>query len=153
MKALLTLLIIGNFLYSSDCFAQAEQALRRRNFNHVDGIALREFDPVSYFKGKPAKGDPKIHYAYKGIEYNFVSTENMEEFKKAPTKYEPAYGGWCAYSMATRKQVKVDPLTYKIINGKLYLFSNFGGNNTLLKWNKDEKKLKEAADRYWLSLN
>lgn len=151
MKPLLTLTLVCICL--NVVMAQTENVLRRRNFNHVDGIALKEFDPVSYFKDKPVKGDPKIYYQYKGIEYNFSSNQNMEEFKKTPAKFEPAYGGWCAYSMATGKQVKIDPNTYKIINGKLYLFSNFGGVNNLLKWNSDEKKLKEAADKFWVKMN
>jgi hypothetical protein len=46
-------------------------------------------------------------------------------------------------------KVKVDPETYKIIEGKLYLFYNFWNTNTLEDWNKNEKKLKEAGDRNW----
>ena len=145
MKTALTLIIVCLCI---TVFAQ-ENTIRRRNFNHTDGIAIKEFDPVSYFKDAPAKGDPKIYYQYKGIEYNFTSAENMEEFKKTPAKFEPAYGGWCAFSMASGKQVRVDPKTYKIINGKVYLFSNFGGINNLLKWNSEEKKLKESADKHW----
>jgi hypothetical protein len=51
--------------------------------------------------------------------------------------------------MAEGKKVKIDPQTYKLINGKLYLFSNFNGANTMLRWNKDEKKFKTAADKNW----
>ncbi|HEX5171496.1 MAG TPA: YHS domain-containing (seleno)protein [Cyclobacteriaceae bacterium] len=145
MKTVLTLLAVCLCLHG---FAQ-ENALRRRNFNHDNGVAMRDFDPVSYFKGKPTKGTSNFSYMYKSIEYYFTTKETMEEFKKTPAKYEPAYGGWCAYSMAEGKKVKIDPLTYKIINGKLYLFSNFNGNNTMLRWNKDEKKFKAAADKNW----
>jgi YHS domain-containing protein len=133
--------------------AQSENAQRLRNFNLTDnGIGIRDFDPVSYFKGKPAKGDEKFRTSYKGITYYFVNNENVEEFKKSPGKYEPAYGGWDAYSMAVDGQrVKVDPTTYKIIDGRLYLFYNFSGKNYLTAWNKNEKKLKEAADKHWVS--
>lgn len=136
------------------CFsvaAQPENASRLRNFNQENGVALRDFDPVSYFNGKPAKGDLKIYHVHKGIKYFFSSPENLEAFKKSPAKYEPAYGGWCAYSMAVDgKRVKIDPATYKIIGGKLYLFSNSGGNNTLLRWNQNQTKLKASADKLWL---
>lgn len=148
MKTLLTLIITCLCITA---FAQ-EHTIRRRNFNHTDGMAINQFDPVSYFKGTPVKGDPKIYYQYKGIEYNFASKENMEEFKKTPAKYEPAYGGWCAYSMASGKQVKSDPKTFKIINGKVYLFANFSGVNNLVKWNAAEKKSKEAADKAWAKI-
>ncbi len=131
-------------------YPQAENAKRRRNFSNENFVAMREFDPVSYFQGKPMKGTVQYEQEYKGIIYYFANEQNRELFKKGPSKYEPAYGGWCAYTLATKSQrVKVMPTTYKIINGKLFLFYNFGGDNRLLKWNTDEKKLKLAADKNW----
>jgi YHS domain-containing protein len=132
---------------------QADEAARRRNFNTYNGIALREFDPVSYFNSsKPLKGESKFYANYKGITYYFANAENVEEFKKSPPKYEPAYGGWCAYTVALNgERVKINPVSYKIIDGKLHLFYNFNSDNRLLKWNKDEKRLKAAADKNWLA--
>src|SRR5438477_5221828 len=126
MKSFLTLMAISMCL---TVFAQSENAQRKRNFNLTNnGVAVREFDPVSYFKGKTAKGDEKFEVTFKGVDYYFVNAENMEEFKKTPQKYEPAYGGWCAYHMGVDGQrMKVDPSTYKIIGGRLFLFSNFNG--------------------------
>jgi YHS domain-containing protein len=149
MKCYLTLLIACLSLVAT---AQTEDAQRRRNFNLTDnGIGLREFDAVSYFKGRPTKGDEKFDFTYKGITYYFSNAENMEEFKKAPGKYEPAYGGWCAYSMGVDGQrMKIDPTTYKIIDGRLFLFHNFSGKNMLNAWNKNEKKLKASADQNWV---
>jgi YHS domain-containing protein len=130
--------------------AQPENADRRRNFNTENFVAMREFDPVSYFQNKPTKGTSAFEFQYKGIIYYFVNDANREEFKKSPGKYEPAYGGWCAYTVATTgERVKVLPTAYKIIDDKLYLFYNFNPENRLLKWNKDEKKFKAAADKNW----
>ena len=71
-------------------------------------------------------------------------------FKASPAKYEPQYGGWCAYAMgATNEKVEIDPETFKIINGKLYLFYHSWTNNTLKTWNKDEGNLKPKADVNW----
>jgi len=149
MKLSLTLFITCLCLVAS---AQSDDAARRRNFNLDLGVALKGFDPVSYFNGKPAKGDSKISYDYRGITYYFANDANLQQFKKASTKYEPAYGGWCAYTVGkTGERVKVSLMDYKITNGKLYLFYNFNGDNRLLKWNKDEKKLKTAADRNWVA--
>lgn len=138
---------------SSLVFAQPENANRRRNFNVENYVAIREFDPVSYFQNKPAKGDSKFFADHKGITYYFANEANREEFKKAPGKYEPAYGGWCAYTIAQNgDRVKILPNTYKIIDGKLHLFYNFSGDNRLLKWNEgDEKKLKAAANKNWIA--
>jgi len=133
--------------------AQADEAARRRNFNTENGIAMREFDPVSYFKSsRPLKGNSKYYAEYKGITYYFANAQNVEEFKKNPAKYEPAYGGWCAYTIAlSGERVKVNPVAYKIIDGKLHLFYNYGSDNRLAKWNKDEKKFKAAANRNWVA--
>lgn len=133
--------------------AQADEASRRRNFNTNNGIALREFDAVSYFTGsRPLKGNSKFYHHYKGITYYFASAGNLEEFKKSPAKYEPAYGGWCAYTVALNgERVKVNPVTYKIVDGKLHLFYNYNSDNRLTKWNKEEKKLRAAADKNWVA--
>lgn len=145
--------VLFTFLATCLCLiamAQTEDAGRRRNFNLDHNVAMGEFDPVSYHKGRPAKGTSKFSHDYKGVTYYFVNQANLDEFKKTPAKYEPAYGGWCAYAMGVSgDRVKVDPATFKIIDGKVYLFYNFSGNNTLLKWNKEEKKLKSSADYYW----
>ncbi|MDZ4667706.1 MAG: hypothetical protein SGJ00_07460 [bacterium] len=50
---------------------------------------------------------------------------------------------------ATSEKVRVDPSKFKVIDGKLYLFYYSFINNTLNKWNADEKKLKIAADKNW----
>ncbi len=130
-------------------FAQTD-ALRQKHYNLDDGLAIEGYDPVSYFAGKPTEGKNNLVYSYKGVTYRFSNQENLTKFKSAPEKYEPAYGGWCAYAMGENgEKVKVDPETYKIVSGKLYLFYNFWANNTLDKWNKNEPKLKEAGDRNW----
>jgi YHS domain-containing protein len=132
--------------------AQPEHGARRRNFNNENYIALRQFDPVSFFKKKPLKGTEKIQYDYKGITYYFATLENLEAFKAAPAKYEPAYGGWCAYTMATTgERARIDPTTYRIMNGKLYLFYNFNGDNRLTKWSNapNRNSLIAMADKKW----
>lgn len=130
--------------------AQSDEPSRRRNFNTENGVALREFDPVSYFTGKPLKGNSKFHHTHKGITYYFANQENVEEFKKSPDKYEPAFGGWCAYTVASSgDRVKINPATYKIIDGRLHVFYNFNGDNRLARWNKDENKLKATAGKNW----
>jgi YHS domain-containing protein len=147
MKICLLLTLL--FLSMQHAFPQSE-VQRQKHFNVKRNAALEGYDAVSYFEGKPLKGSDDHIYDYKGIRYQFASISNVNKFKSNPEKYEPAYGGWCAYAMGeTGEKVKVDPETYKIVNGKLYLFYNFWGNNTLADWNKNEMKLKDAGDRNW----
>ncbi len=129
--------------------AQSDNA-RQKNYNIKKNIAIEGYDPVSYFDNKPAEGKDDLSFSYKGITYLFANHGNLNKFKISPEKYEPAFGGWCAYAMgATGEKVKIDPETFKIIDGKVYLFYNFWGNNTLKDWNKDEKSLKLKADQNW----
>ncbi|MBS4065657.1 MAG: YHS domain protein [Chitinophagaceae bacterium] len=131
--------------------AQAQDQLRKKEFNLDNGIGIKGYDVVAYFKqNKAVKGKAEFAVIHHGVKYHFATNENREEFKKNPSKYEPQYGGWCAYAMGeTGEKVDFDPGTFKIVNGKLYLFYNKFFNNTLPKWNKDEANLKSKADVNW----
>jgi hypothetical protein len=50
---------------------------------------------------------------------------------------------------AKGSKVNVNPETFKIVYGKLFLFYNKRGNNTLTSWNKDEQALRAQADANW----
>lgn len=143
------LTLIFALLACLTALAQPEDA-RKKNFNIRKNIALEGYDAVSYFDKKPVEGNEKFTFSFKGVTYLFHSQINLNKFKASPEKYEAAYGGWCAYAMGeTGEQVKIDPETYKILDGKLYLFYNFWSNNTLDGWNENEKNLKVKADQNW----
>jgi YHS domain-containing protein len=135
-------------------FAQDGTATRKKHFNLDDGVAIDGYDPVAYFNSdKAIKGNKNLAVYFQGATYHFSSVENKEAFKKNPSAYEPQYGGWCAYAMGKNgEKVSVDPETFKIINGKLYLFYNRAFNNTLKSWNKNEPALKTNADENWLKI-
>lgn len=142
--------IAGGLSFTAN--AQSEEASRRRNFNVEHGVAMRGFDPVSYFNGRPLKGDSKYYHHHKGITYYFANEQNRDAFEQSPGKYEPVYGGWCAYTVASSgDRVKINPSTFKIVDGKLHLFYNFNGDNRLRRWNADEPKLKASGNRNWIA--
>lgn len=145
----LTALIFLVLTVFGPAWAQEESA-RLKNYNLRKGIGLQGYDPVSYFQGQPKEGKETITQVVKGVTYYFSSSANRDKFRASPERYEPAYGGWCAYAMGeTGEKVKVDQKTFKIIDGRLYLFYNFWGNNTLESWNKNEANLKNKADQNW----
>ena len=116
---------IAFLLIAGVVVAQSDD-VRAKNFNIKKGAAIEGFDPVSYFGNKPAEGKAEFTWAYKGVTYWFATAANRDAFKSSPGKYEPAFGGWCAYAMGeSGEKVKIDPETYKIQEGKLYLFFNF----------------------------
>lgn len=149
MKQFLLFLVFFPAVFVSS----AQDQKRIQSFNLEKGLAVQGYDVVAYFSGKAIKGESSLAVIYQGIRYHFSSTASKEEFKKNPGKYEPQYGGWCAYAMgATGEKVEIDPETFKILNGKLYLFYNKRFNNTLKTWNKNEQVLKPKADANWLKL-
>ena len=131
-------------------FSQTNE-FRLKQFNLENGVGIKGYDPVAYFvQNKAIKGRKDFSINYKGIIYHFVSSANLETFRSNPAKYEPQYGGWCAYAMGKEgSKVEVDPETYKIIDGKLFLFYNRFFNNTLKSWNLDETNLHILADANW----
>lgn len=124
---------------------------RQQNFNLDNKLALQGYDPVSYFlQKKPLRGKKELAAQFEGVTYYFANPSNKEAFVKNPQNYEPQYGGWCAYAMGSNgEKVEIDPETYKILDGKLYVFYNAYFNNTLKSWNKDEARLKKQADKNW----
>lgn len=127
------------------------QGAKRTHFNLENKVAIQGYDPVAYFKqNKAVKGKKEFSSAYEGVVYYFASATDKELFAKNPAGYEPQYGGWCAYAMGSSgDKVEIDPETFKITDGKLYLFYNAYFNNTLKSWNKDEHNLKKKADANW----
>jgi uncharacterized membrane protein YphA (DoxX/SURF4 family) len=90
---------------------------------------------------------------FKGAVYYFSSEKNKRVFLKNPLDYLPEYGGWCAYAIGKYgEKVSVDPISYIVENGDLYLFYNSYFNNTKDKWIKNQTKLHHKADENWLSI-
>ena len=139
-------------LLSISSLAQDATALKTKHFNlSKSSLAIDGYDPVAYFKSNKAIEGKKDHGVnHQGVLYYFSSAENKDAFVKNASAYEPQYGGWCAYAMGKDgDKVIVDPETFKIVNGKLYLFYNKFFNNTLNSWNKEETNLKTKADANW----
>jgi YHS domain-containing protein len=150
MKLLLMILVV----YVSAIPVMSQSNSRPKQFNLDDGLAIQGYDPVAYFVQKKAvKGKKEISYAKEGVTYYFSSVSNKDLFVSNSAAYEPQYGGWCAYAMgAAGEKVEIDPETFKVLDGKLYLFYNSLFNNTLPKWNKEEPDLKTKADKNWKNI-
>jgi len=111
------------------------------------GVALESYDPVSYFTdGKPMKGDPKIEATFNGALYRFTSQAHREIFEKEPTKYAPAYGGYCGYAASIGKVRPANPLLWSIVDGQLIVQHTTGAVEL---WEKDVTGNKAKADKLW----
>lgn len=87
--------------------------------------ALKGMDPVSYFtEGHPAKGTPKLNYDFDDARYLFSSAGNKQLFAANPDRYAPQFNGLCATGLSEGMRTEADPNVWKIIDGKLYVFSS-----------------------------
>ena len=119
-------------------------------FTDKTGVALEGYDPVSYFTdGKPAKGDKTIEATFNGALYHFVSQEHRATFEKDPTKYTPAYGGFCGYAASVGKVRPANPLIWSIVDGQLIVQHTKGADKL---WQKDVAGNKAKAEKYWPAL-
>jgi YHS domain-containing protein len=119
-----------------------------------NGIAIGGYDVVAYFgEGKAKKGTEKYSVQSGSKIYLFSSSENQKLFEENPIKYQPQYDGYCALAVSYGKKISVDPQTFKISEGKLYLFyngkSSNGKVNSLETWNKNEERLLKKANTNW----
>ena len=118
------------------------------------GLAIGGYDVIAYFSTKATKGDAKITAKHGDATYQFVTTANRDAFKKNPIKYLPEFGGFCAWGVGAKStKFPINPETFEIIDGKLYLFFNgpFNGSNfnSLEAWNQDQDNLLKAANANW----
>lgn len=143
--ALLALsLIVAGGIASTQAEARSKPQI---NTIGSPGVAIKGFDPVAYFTaGKPTRGKKEFETTYKGVKWRFASAENKALFEANPAKYEPAYGGYCAYGVAKGSLVKIEGNAWKIVNGKLYLNYNQSINRT---WSKATGRyINQANKRY-----
>lgn len=114
------------------------------------GLALQGYDPVAFFtENKPVKGREEFVARHQGARYQFASKENRDRFKQDPGKYEPAFGGYCAYGVSRNKLVKIDVEAFQIVEGRLLLQYSKGVRSD---FNQDTKGNLAKAEANWPGL-
>ncbi len=112
-----------------------------------DGVAINGADPVAYFTEENyVEGSPEFTTEYKEAIWQFSSAQNRDMFVADPEKYEPQYGGHCAFAMAFGSMATSVPEAWSIQNGKLYLNFSLSGRG---RWREDPDKYIEMADENW----
>jgi YHS domain-containing protein len=115
-----------------------------------DGVAIQGYDPVAFFTDhKPVKGSSQFQSDYQGAKYYFASAEHKAAFDKEPAKYEPQFGGYCAYGASRGKTVPIKIETWEIVNGRLLLQYDL---NVKSKFDKDPQGTLRKADENWPGL-
>ena len=123
---------------------EATQAGVAANPAGLDG-----YDPVSYFQGPPQRGNAAITAEHDGVTYRFLSEANRERFLASPERYAPQYGGWCATAVSEGTTAEVDPLSYTIADGRLFVFYRGPLGDLRPLWKENEQERQANADRNW----
>jgi YHS domain-containing protein len=115
------------------------------------GVALKGYDPVAYFRvSGPVKGSPQFSYSWMNATWHFSSAENRDAFAKEPEKYAPQFGGYCAWAVSNNYTADIDPEAWKIIDGKLYLNYN---KDVQKKWQEGVLERIADSNKNWPKLH
>ena len=133
-------------------FASLSTVALAKELNNVDGngVALQGYDPVAFFTdGRPVRRDQQFQTQYHGATYYFASAEHKATFAKEPAKYEPQFGGFCAYGASRGKTVPIKIEAWQIVNGRLLMQYDLDVKG---KFNSDPQGNLSKADKNWPGL-
>ena len=117
------------------------------NKSLVGDVAIDGYDPVAYFTdSKPVEGQKEFSSDWKGATWRFASAAHRDLFAKAPEKYAPQYGGYCAYAVAKGTTADIDPAAWTVRGGRLFL--NYDAD-IQQKWLQDPDGFIAKADANW----
>jgi YHS domain-containing protein len=110
-------------------------------------VMLKGADVVAYFtEGAYRQGIAEHQSTFEGVSFWFASAAHKAKFEQSPQRYLPQYGGYCANGIAYGIPWGGDPDTWKITDGKLYIF---GGQASQDGWELDEPANLALAEKYW----
>lgn len=147
VKLTLSVLVISGALFTNHALAKDEH-------NTVPGLTyagaplgLHGVDPVAFINiNSRIDGSDKFTGVHAGVAYYFANQANLDAFNKAPSKYTPEYGGFCAFGASVGKKFDGDPRFAAIHNGKLYVFLN---ETVLKEFQKDPEGTITKANQNW----
>jgi YHS domain-containing protein len=140
------LFLIFALLSAATTFAATKRLL---NLDR-DGVEIQGYDPVAFFTdGRPVKGSPQFQSEYNGAKYYFASADHKALFDKDPAKYEPQFGGYCAYGASQGHKAPIKIEAWQIVNGRLLMQYDLSVKD---EFNKDQQGTLKKADQNWPGL-
>ena len=123
-------------------------AISPANVVELDGnarVMLKGADVVAYFTQNAfVQGKPTI--TYEKITFYFATPEHKALFDKEPMKFVPQFGGYCANGVSYGIPWGGDADTWRIFDGKLYIFGGATSRDAFLL---DVPKNMQYANKYW----
>jgi hypothetical protein len=112
-----------------------------------NNVAIKGYDTVAYFtEGSPTKGDKQFVHSWEEATWHFASASNRDLFTANPERYAPQYGGYCALGLSAGEYADIDPESWTIVDGKLYLNKTKDFRKV---WRKAPEAYKATADYNW----
>ena len=112
-------------------------------------VMLKGADLVAYFtENRYVQGSPQFKSRYQQVDFRFASAANKALFDAAPQKYQPQFGGFCANGIAYGIPWGGDADTFRMVDGKLYIF---GGRGSQDAFELDVPGNLKLAQQYWTS--
>ena len=112
-------------------------------------VQLRGTDPVGYFTaGIAMPGRAELTAEHDGATYRFANETNRRLFIASPERYVPQFDGYCANRMVYAQPVAGGTDAFKIIDGRLYLFSS---RSEKQYFEMDQDRNLRLATHYWAS--
>jgi YHS domain-containing protein len=112
-----------------------------------DRVMLHGHDVVAYWTlGRHAKGQAQHRSEFEGVTFLFSSAEHKALFDQQPRKYLPQFGGYCANGIAYGIPWGGDADSWRMIDGKLYIF---GGSGSKAAFELDVPGNRALAEKYW----
>lgn len=115
-----------------------------------NGLALGGYDVVQIFEYQEVKAGLASHqFEYEGAVWCFSNAENLKLFQTSPSRYKPAYGGFCAYGISQGYKAPTKIHLFEVVDNILYF--NF---SPYIKrfWIKHQAFLIDKADDEWFSI-
>lgn len=110
-------------------------------------VILAGYDAVAYFRqSKAVLGSAEFTAQHGGAVYRFASADHRDAFRANPSKYAPAYGGFCALATKFGKKIPVDGKAFEVVEGRLYVNKDV---NVYKKWKQDIPNNIVKAEGQW----
>lgn len=123
--------ITGTILSTVLLLAGTSASQAGETYVDSSGFAVSGYDVVSYFDANETAfdrslnfiepGSDKITASYNGAKYAFSSEENRARFEENPAAFAPQFDGHCVHGVSTNVKLPANPMSWEIVDGKLYL--------------------------------
>lgn len=114
-------------------------------------LGMSGYSPVSYIEHNRAEpGSPRYAAEHNGVTYFFINDTQRRSFQRNPSRFLPAYGGYCAFGCSVESKFVPDPTSFKIIDGQTHLFLKNANVDAKELWSEsDPAEVRVKANSFW----